>query len=132
MTEKYAGADWLHEMKIPMSEFGAQAANLIGDWQRGIYHVQCQAINTDWTRERFVRLIYHGYISTFDDNDLTRLVVLAHDRCIRVQVAPCMRYLEIMLHPRERTGGLSYRHDTIEDAISRVRNEYGEPIEVKS
>ena len=123
-TRLYAGADWLRELKIPMSVFGERAADLIGDWQRGIYHVQCQAVNTDWTGERFIRLIYHGYLSTFDSDDLTRLVILAHDRCIRVQISPCMRYLEIMLHPRDRDGRFSDRHGTIEGAIKRVRTEY--------
>lgn len=126
----YSGADWLRANKKELSEFGAKAADLIGDWQRGIYHIHNQALRADWSNDRWVSVSYPGYLSTFDWNDLTRLVILAHDRCIRVMIEPNMRYLKITMHPRTRGGDLYNRHDTIEDAISRVRNEYGEPLEV--
>jgi len=62
-------------------------------------------------------------LSTFDFDYLTRLVVLAHDRCIRVELVQSgPRRIGIVLHKREgRDGQVRARHPTIEDAIAKVR-----------
>lgn len=54
---------------------------------------------------------------------LTRLVIGAHDECIRVEISPCaFRYLKIEMWPREgREGCISRRHPTIEQAIESYR-----------
>ncbi len=64
-----------------------------------------------------------GQLSTFDFNYLTRLVVLAHDHCIRVEIASSAPgRIGLTLHKRAgRLGGIAERHPTIEDAILSVR-----------
>ena len=66
--------------------------------------------------------IYEG-ISTFDFNYLTRIVVLAHDMMVRVEIlnsAP--RHIGIALHKRSTREGPTYaRHPTIEQAVADVR-----------
>ena len=65
----------------------------------------------------------YGSWATFDFGELTRLVVLAHDRMIRVEIGssgPGM--FRVILHKRHsRDGSMSQRHPTIEDAIKGVR-----------
>ena len=62
-------------------------------------------------------------ISTFDFDGLTRLVFLAHDRCIRAEIAgsgPAM--IKLVLHKRHtREGGMSLRHPTVETALADWR-----------
>jgi hypothetical protein len=62
-------------------------------------------------------------LSTYDYNALTRLVLLAHDRCIRAEVsARGMNRLVISIHPRVREAeDSSKRHPTIESHIESIR-----------
>ena len=57
-------------------------------------------------------------LASTDYNDLTRLVLMAHDKCIRVEVVPkgMNRYL-LTLSPRQRDGKLMTGHPTIDQAI---------------
>ncbi len=67
--------------------------------------------------------VYGGQLATFDFDYLTRLVVLAHDRCIRVEVMQGgPGRVGVALWKRKgRDGFISDRHPTIEDAIKRIR-----------
>lgn len=62
-------------------------------------------------------------LSTFDFDYLTRLVVLAHDHCVRVEiVSSAPGRIGIVMHKRAGRDGCTYdRHPTIEEAIKRVR-----------
>ena len=68
--------------------------------------------------------VYSGKLATFDFDYLTRLVVLAHDQCIRVEI--CQGgpgTVGVALHKRHtREGRMSERHPTIEDAIQKIRS----------
>jgi hypothetical protein len=65
----------------------------------------------------------HGRWATYDFSALTRIVILAHDRMIRVEVAPSgPRMIAFNMWKRhKREGGMSERHPTIEDAIAMHR-----------
>ena len=71
----------------------------------------------------------NGDLSTFDFDGLTRLVFLAHDRCVRAAVMHSgPRMIKIVLHPRTNRDGHMYeRHPTLCDAISTWRERYKEP-----
>jgi hypothetical protein len=61
-------------------------------------------------------------LATYDYSDLTRLVLLAHDRAIRAEVqSKGMNRLIIKIHKREREGDMTRRHPTIEDQIKTIR-----------
>ena len=87
---------------------------------RGIHH-------TGWDRRRHcgggVSVIKFAGLATFDWDELTRLVIAAHDECVRVEILPASpRDLKILLHARVLESDSSYeRHPTIEEAIERFR-----------
>jgi hypothetical protein len=67
---------------------------------------------------------YLGGLSTYDCNDLTRLVLLAHAQCIRANVdqgGP--NRLRIAIWRRQRDGSIFERHPTIEQAIEQFQSE---------
>lgn len=64
----------------------------------------------------------YGGLSTCDLDDMTRLVIAAHDNCVRVEVTSSgPRMVKLLLHNRKRDGTISERHPTIEEAIKDVR-----------
>lgn len=75
-----------------------------------------------------------GDIATFDFNEMTRLVVLAHDRCVRAAISKEEReenfegnfftqtYLIVTFHPRSRDGDrMGQRHPDLESHIGEIR-----------
>lgn len=62
-----------------------------------------------------------GSLASFDFDGLTRLVLAAHDQCIRVEVSPAGKALRIAIWRRQREGAMSSRHPTIEQAIEMHR-----------
>jgi len=66
--------------------------------------------------------IYGGW-STYDFDQLTRLVVLAHDKIVRVEIGSSgPNMFRLILHKRHtREGRITEKHPTIEDAIERIR-----------
>lgn len=61
-------------------------------------------------------------ISTYDYDRLTKLVVMAHDRCMRAEILPYgVKKYKIAIWKRNREGSLSFAHSTMEEAIERVR-----------
>ncbi len=63
--------------------------------------------------------------STYDFDELTRLVVMGHDRCIRVEIVPSgPNMIGLRLYKRKRDGKMWERHPTLEDAIASVRKRF--------
>lgn len=73
----------------------------------------------------------YGMLATADSDILTRLVISAHDQCIRVQIQSSgPRLVKIVLSPRHgRIGPFSEIHPTIEQAIEKIRKAGHQPIE---
>ncbi len=65
----------------------------------------------------------YGGLSSFDFDELTRLVISAHDNCVRCEVCQGPpRGVKIRLWPRfTRTGSSTERHPKIEEAIIKFR-----------
>ena len=121
--------------KSDPSECGLRVAQLLEEWQ-GLHHMDtAQMKKVDWANKRFqvVKLSKFstpgGGLSTFDFSDLTSLVFLAHDHCIRVHIAPCNpQFLAIIFHPRNtRDGGMTERHPTLEQAVESWRSNHPAP-----
>lgn len=63
-----------------------------------------------------------GDLATFDYNELTRLVIMAHDYCYRASISPLSKStVQIAIWKREREGSMSERHPTLEQAIEKLR-----------
>jgi hypothetical protein len=117
--------EWIHrDTKKPVSEFGKVVATILcRGFRTGIYNVSGVS-KADWSREDYVEIrIRHRDLSTFDFGHLTNLVIVCHDACVRLSINPVnMTHLALVFHPRKgRTGRMSERHPTIEDAIAELR-----------
>lgn len=64
-----------------------------------------------------------GGLASFDFDELTRAIVMAHDRMIRFSVTPSgPGMLRLVLHKRHtREGQMSARHPTLEDHVASIR-----------
>jgi hypothetical protein len=130
----YAGADWIKGAWRPapdMSPLGVAVANLLGDWALGIYHLNTTSLHrVEWNNPYVVIFNYRGGMATFDGDELTRLIVLCHDRCLRCSFhGKGFGYIEMMFHQRQREGSMSERHPTIEAAAARIRAAYHPVLE---
>lgn len=117
---------WSGIPQAGLTDFHRKAIGiLVRSFRTGVYNLPI-----NWERARLsggkwptlsVNIRCDG-LATWDFDQLTRLVLAAHDECVRVQVAPSSpRYLRISMSPRARSGGMSERHPTIEDAVADYR-----------
>lgn len=83
----------------------------------------------EWGSGIAINITYGFSAATFDFDGLTRAVLMAHERCIRFEIAPSgPRMLKLIFHKRHtRDGCMSKRHPTIEQAINTFRRVKGEP-----
>ncbi len=130
---EYKGAGWIEQQipygrgwKGPMSDFGRNVANLLGEFVYGIYHINpTYLIKADWSHSAFIEINYDQTLATFDFDNLTRFVFLCHDYGMRGQIsARSSRTLLLMFHPRERGGDITRRHPTLEQALAKFRKSY--------
>lgn len=67
-------------------------------------------------------------MATFDGSRLTRLVIMAHDKCYRASVNPVRNnILQIEIWKRDgREGDIVFRHPTMEKAVETIRSNYSD------
>jgi hypothetical protein len=68
-----------------------------------------------------------GSMATYDGDYLTRLVIAAHDECVRFEIIGGTHgYMTCWFHVREGRVGASMwqRHPTMEEALGRIRKHY--------
>lgn len=122
----HAGADWLErQIKHPLSALGRAAANLLGDVYLGIYHIAGPALyRAAWTDRDCVQVSLYGELATVDGCELTALVVLAHDRMLRVAISGVgPGYLRVSISKRTcREGPFHARHPDLETHAQRIRD----------
>jgi hypothetical protein len=132
----HSGAEWIKEnYKVKLSPLGVAVADLLGDLFGGIYHLETKYLKeVDWGNDHHIVVtLRHKSLATFDYDELTRLVFLCHDHAIRCSVdARANNMLELMFHQREREGGISKRHPTIEQALEMWRkyHQFGQEPEL--
>lgn len=131
---KHVGSEWIKAaFKVECSPLGTAVADLLGDVFQGVYHLDEKSLRkTNWS-DKFCISVTLPYLtlSTFDSANLTWLVVLCHDRCLRMSIkAKTINYLELTFHQRNRDGGISQSHPTIESHIERIRECVSEPADM--
>ena len=112
-NEKFYRADW-------MTDEQWACANMLADLFGGFHHLQRPP--KKWGRGICLDTSF-GCFASFDYDDLTRAVFLAHDRAIRFEIAPSgPRMLKLCLHYRgRRDGTMMERHPTLEGAVGKWR-----------
>lgn len=108
------------DMKV--SELGKRASLILSRLFGGMHHLsQPQIKKIDWSDEHFIQYTHNRSMSTTDPDDLTHLVLLAHEYGIRVTIDSCsFNYFHIIFHPRKnRDGRFDERHPTIHQVIKR-------------
>ncbi len=91
-----------------------EATAFFAEFYRGEHHFpgQLKPFGEGWSMSHI------GGLATFDSDELTRLVFLAHDRCIRASVeSGGPNWIRIAIWKRERDGPMWARHPTIEQAM---------------
>ena len=93
---------------------------LLADLYGGVHHIYGEP--KECGRGLELKTAPHN-LATFDFNALTRAVFMAHDRMIRIEIAPSGPGLvKLRLHKRhKREGRMHERHPTIEQALADYR-----------
>ncbi|MFI5296573.1 MAG: hypothetical protein ACHREM_00630 [Polyangiales bacterium] len=95
---------------------------------RGRHHLPSEVRDDERGRFSVSLSVRAGGPATFDNDELTRLVLLAHERCVRAWLggsAPA--HVRIYISARNRTSReVSYAHPTIEQAIAKHRGPHEE------
>ena len=96
--------------------------DLVCDWRYGEHHGPTRV--HAWGKG--IKFSMYDGLSTFDFDYLTRLVFLAHDRCVRAEIiASSPGRVGIVLHKRHtREGGIAGRHPTVEQALATHREKH--------
>lgn len=119
-----SGSEWMRSSKKEMSPFGERVADMLGEVFAGIYHVSNEVWKADFTGKKYIAVTFYenGGFATYDSDHLTRLVLLAHERNIRVCVrAATHAYLKIEFMEVDRSGFFADRHPSLAEALLRVR-----------
>ena len=108
---------------LASGEFRDRAKSVIDDVFGGDHHVgKIKWIGDAWKRCEFTT--FESSISTFDFSYLTRLVVAAHDHCVRVAVengGP--RRLKVIISERKlnASDALTGGHPALEEHVAAIR-----------
>lgn len=116
---------WLQHMYAgEFSELGKTVAYFL-DEMWGLHHLSNTSLKKmDWSDDNSINIIYGNSMSTVDHNDLTRLVVIAHQMMLRVSlrgVGP--GYVELMFHQRtnrNREDGFANHCPEIYEHVSEI------------
>lgn len=95
-----------------------EATKFFADFYRGEHHfpAEIKPFGEGWS------MSHMGDLATYDGDDLTRLVLLAHEECIRVAIdSGGPRRVRIAIWKREREGPMYARHPTIEQVLEKRR-----------
>jgi len=108
-----------------MSDDQWECYEMLGDLFLGFHHVTGRL--HEWGTGIKLNTTSVDAFATFDFDRLTRTVVMAHDRMIRVEICPSgPGMLSLVLFKRHtREGPMHQRHPTIEEAISAIRGAKG-------
>lgn len=131
----FAGADWIEgSLKRDLSPLGRVVADILGATFLGIYHLDTRALRrVRWDDNLLVEVTIRKELATYDGSELTRLVVLCHDACVRLAIEGVgPGYLRLIFHARVgRDARLGYRHPTIETAVDAVRDGIGRAVSIE-
>lgn len=98
-----------------------QATQFFSAFYGGEHHIpsEVKSFGYGWA------VIQNNEIATYDFNAMTRLVVMAHDLCVRVEVSAVSKHtLKVAIWKRQREGAIYKRHPTLEQAVPLIRKQF--------
>jgi|WetSurMetagenome_2_1015567.scaffolds.fasta_scaffold00693_10 hypothetical protein len=100
----YEAAGWIERNQdITCSDLGCRAAYIISVAFGGIYNAPIEHKFTQWTSKKLVDVICVSRVgvATFDRDELTKIVLLAHELCVRVEVDTILTAVEYPEDPED-------------------------------
>lgn len=116
---KMDGKGWLCAPDT-LNDFHRRAFTVLGMVGNNIYNAPISWHTIFW-RTNAIGVIWKTSLATFDFDQLTRLVFLAHEARCRCDVSPAGHCLQIFLSQRATTGGLAERHPNLDEAVATFR-----------
>lgn len=115
--------DFMSYRKDWMSDDQWECYEMIADIFLGFHHISGKL--HEWGNGIKLNTTSVNCFASFDFDRLTRAVIMAHERCIRLEICPSgPGMLGIILYKRHsRNGSIYERHPTIEEAVQRFRGE---------
>ena len=125
-ARKPSCADWVEgNSRVTLTDFQRLAVEtLVEGFGTGVWNLNVNWKTVDWNYGRGVRFTVWegGGLASTDFDRLTRLVLAAHDNCVRVSIhAASFRYFFIQISPRVRDGLSMNSHPAIEQSIAWFR-----------
>lgn len=129
----HGGSEWIKSQMhcnhpdFVMSELGSDVADLLGNLFLGIYHLDHKRLyKTDWANKNYIEYsLGWKSLSTYDFDELTRLVFLGHEMSIRVSIEPCnFHFIKLVFHRRQKEGDKYHRHPSLDEAVKSFRAFY--------
>lgn len=119
----YSGADWVEKaLGVKVSALGRSVADLLGELFRGIYNMNQKHLReTAWDKEDIIQVhVAFADWSTYDFDNLTRLVFLAHHRALRVEMRPMAKsHMRLRFSQRQRLDRAFYEyHPGLQEAVN--------------
>lgn len=130
-----SAVDWIKRQykDVVLSELGTMVVQFL-DKMWGIHNCNKTSLGkVDWGNNTWIEVVIDKMMSTVDNNDLTRLVVIAHNMMLRVEMTGIgPGYVKLQFHQRSLRNLEMGRYwdwcPSIEDHIARINKMY-EPIE---
>jgi hypothetical protein len=108
------------DLPIPdsLSDFQKRVVDILGIVGCGIYNAPINHDKIDWDWGGGVSVIWGREMATWDFNQLTTLVLLAHAARIRVQIEGLSKgYLRVSFWQRQAEGEISRRHPSMAEVV---------------
>lgn len=116
----------LGDLKI--SPLGRVVADILAVVFGGLHHLdQRELMKVHWDEEHIMAINFQRANSwgSTDFNELTQLVVLAHDANVRIAISsPGMKVLRLTFQVRYPHGSSTERQGTLEEAAAEIRKTY--------
>lgn len=131
MEVNNSAVDWLKRQykNVEFSELGIAVATFL-DKMWGVHNLNRTSLTkVDWSNDTWIEIVIGKLMSTVDNNDLTRLVIIAHDMMLRVEIVGVgPGYIKFQFHQRTSRQLVEGKYwawcPTIEDHVQRLRKSH--------
>lgn len=118
-----------HRVK-EISPLGEKVAAIMGIWRGGLHHFPLHdkgIAKVRWDNRDCLEVVIDFTLDTYDFDEMTKLVFLCHDFCVRAEVTPKMNRMSVLFMRRDRKPSIDRYHPRLEDALARYRAERPAP-----